>query len=150
MQRIEAFTEISRGTLNSHDLAHALMPYARRYLGAPDVNALQAILDSDEPGDDDLEIINETIDALQDYAAPYCYIGSHEADGALLGCWPCVESALDDPLLPRVKDTSEIEADYMGFALHVNDHGNVTLYECHGPNPDAPDYCLAVELWGVV
>lgn len=149
-ERIEAFTEISHGTLVARDLAAALLPYAKRFLDAGDVNALQAVLDCEEPESDDVEIVQDAIDALNEFAAPYCYIGFHEGDGSLLGCWPSVESAMDDGDVVRVSDAGDIPSNYCGFAAVVSDHGNVTLYECHGAQYDDPDSPLMNEVWGVV
>lgn len=150
MQTISAGTEISAYTLNPVDIAAALQTYAIRYLDAAEQNALQSVIDSDAPDDFDSEIIQETIDALNDYAAPYCVIGFHDGDGALLGCWPCLECAMEDSDVLRVNDTCEIPPAFAGFALHVNERGNATLYECHGASFDDPESPVMVEIWALV
>jgi len=42
----------------------------------------------------------------------------------------------------KVSDTSEVPADYSGEVLHVNDHGNATLY--------AASAGALTEIWSVV
>ena len=66
-------------------------------------------------------------DALGEYAAPYFYFGAHPGDGADYGYW-LSEGFEDDFDGLKVSDTSEIPSKYRGEVLHVNDHGNVTLY----------------------
>lgn len=84
--------------------------------------------DTDE-GDGD-EILSELFDALDEASPPYCYFGAHPGDGADYGWW-IVEDLFErhgpfDGL--RVDDLSEVPVDYEGEVLHVNDHGNATLY----------------------
>lgn len=64
---------------------------------------------------------------LAEYAPPYCYFGTLEGDGADFGFW-LDEGALSEFDGLRVSDLSEVPADYVGEVLHVNDHGNTTLY----------------------
>lgn len=84
----------------------------------------------EELGDGILEAL---FDALNEYA-PYCgYFGAHPGDGADYGFWLCEDwqqSARDDGAL-EVSDTSEVPADYTGEVIHINDHGNVTLYSAY-------------------
>lgn len=66
-------------------------------------------------------------DALDEYAGPYFYFGSHPGDGADYGYW------LSESFTPefdglRVSDLSEVPSKYRGEVLVVNDHGNMTLY----------------------
>lgn len=90
------------------------------------------------------DVISDLEDALQEFAPPYCRFGAHEGDGADFGFWPCVDSLENDafscPACPtfdvlKVNDT----ADAPSYVLHVNDHGNVTLYRIE-----------LVEEWGLV
>lgn len=95
--------------------------------------------DFDEEGAE--YVLNELSDALQSFAPPYAYFGSHPGDGADFGYW--LTEDLDgcfDGL--RVDDTSEVPADYDGEVLHVNDHGNMTLYVASQGN--------LTEVWGLV
>lgn len=75
-------------------------------------------------GDD---LVAELADALKEFAPPYFYFGSHPGDGADFGFWLPEYFEQDFDGL-RVNDTSEVPADYAGEVLHVNDHGNMTLY----------------------
>lgn len=80
--------------------------------------------ESEDAGSD----LNESLfDALGEYAGPYFYFGSHPGDGADYGFW-LSEGFEDDFDGLKVSDTSEIPAKYRGEVLHVNDHGNCTLY----------------------
>lgn len=64
-------------------------------------------------------------DALNDFAPPYAYFGALEGDGSDFGFWLGDLDAFDGL---RVNDTSEVPKGYRGEVLHVNDHGNATLY----------------------
>ena len=74
-------------------------------------------------------IINEDlIGALNEFAPPYFYFGSHPGDGSDYGFW-LSEDAINcsfDGL--EVSDLSEVPKDYVGEILWVNDHGNTSLY----------------------
>lgn len=76
-------------------------------------------------------ILNEDLwDALNEHAAPYCYFGAHEGDGADYGFWVSFDSLEDDVRygeVLKVDDTSEVDEDYRGYIMLVSDHGNVTL-----------------------
>ena len=80
--------------------------------------------DTDEATHD---IIAELSDALQEFAPAYSYFGAHPGDGADFGFW-LSESMEEDFDGLKVADTSEVPSDYSGEVLHVNDHGNATLY----------------------
>lgn len=66
---------------------------------------------------------------LQEHALPYMYFGAHPGDGSDYGFWLSEEFEYDFDGL-KVDDTSEVPTDYTGEVLHVNDHGNMTLYTC--------------------
>lgn len=80
-----------------------------------------------EEADYDLEHL---FDELNNHAPDYCYFGAHPGDGSDYGFWPCEDFRQmvedDDGLI--VDDTSEVPDDYSGIVLHINDHGNATLY----------------------
>lgn len=82
--------------------------------------------------------------ALNDYAPSYCYFGAHPCDGADFGFWLHEDFQelirMDGGL--EVADTSEVPSDYTGDVLHVNDHGNATLYRA--------DNGKLTEIWSVV
>ncbi len=80
--------------------------------------------DSEDAGYD----LNESLfDALGEYAGPYFYFGAHPGDGSDYGFWLSDGFEYDFYGL-KVGDTSEIPSGYRGEVLHVNDHGNCTLY----------------------
>lgn len=83
--------------------------------------------DNDKPEAADY-LLDELFDALNEYAPPYFYFGSHPDDGADYGFWLSEDFEQDFEGL-KVKDTSEVPADYTGEVLHVSDHGNPTLYD---------------------
>ena len=72
--------------------------------------------------------LNETLfDALNDFAPLYSYFGSSEGDGSDFGFWPCLDTTDYFEGL-KVSDLSEIPPKYTGEVLHINDHGNTSLY----------------------
>lgn len=82
-----------------------------------------------DDADYDLEALFE---ALGEYCLPYFYFGAHPGDGADYGYWLSEDFResfeYDGGLV--VNHTSEIPTGYTGEVLHVNDHGNMTLYYC--------------------
>ncbi len=86
--------------------------------------------------DEALELVNEALpDALQQFAPPYCYFGTHEGDGSDFGFWPSCEAINDLPCI--AENTQEaIDAEqsenYSTDVRYVNDHGNVTVYSPAG------------------
>jgi hypothetical protein len=85
--------------------------------------------------------LEQLFDALDEYALPYFYFGAHPGDGADYGYW-LSESFQDEFDGLRVDDTSEVPEDYTGEVLHVNDHGNMTLYSAVNGE--------LTEIWGLV
>jgi len=77
-----------------------------------------------EDADYDLDSL---FDALNEYAPAYLYFGAHPGDGSDYGFWLSEGFAEDFDGL-KVSDTSEVPRGYSGEVLHVNDHGNCTLY----------------------
>ena len=76
------------------------------------------------------EDCNSLMDALSNYAPYGCYFGATVGDGADFGFWlPEYFQQEFDGL--QVSDTSEIPTGYTGEVLHVNDHGNATIYACN-------------------
>tara|TARA_R110002020_G_scaffold387703_2_gene598471 strand:+ start:107 stop:628 length:522 start_codon:yes stop_codon:yes gene_type:complete len=100
--------------------------------------------------DDIPDLINELIDAINEYRLPYTYFGTNYGDGANFGWW------IDfDNLNESVRESESITQDLRssdrlsdeeswiqecdcqendcigkhGFIVHVNDHGNVTLLD---------------------
>jgi hypothetical protein len=74
--------------------------------------------------------LNEGLfDALDEYALPYFYFGSHPGDGADYGFWLSEDwqESFDGI---TVHDMSEVPKGYSGEVMHESDHGNLTLYFC--------------------
>lgn len=69
-------------------------------------------------------LVESLSDALQSFAPPYCYFGSHEGDGSDFGFWPSHDSIEE---LPTVED-SDAAKELGEDCKSVNDHGNVTVY----------------------
>lgn len=72
----------------------------------------------------DLEALFE---ALEAYALPYFYFGSHPSDGSDYGFWLSEFFEQDFEGL-KVSDLSEVPTGFSGEVLLVNDHGNTSLY----------------------
>lgn len=79
-----------------------------------------------EDGDSTSDLA-DLFDALNEYAPDHFYFGAHPGDGADYGYWlsEFFQQEFDGE---QVSDLSDIPADYVGEVLHVNDHGNMTLY----------------------
>lgn len=73
------------------------------------------------------EIVCELMDSLGDFAPPLAYFGAHPGDGADYGFWISEDFQRDFDGL-QVDDLNDIPHKYRGEVLHVNDHGNATLY----------------------
>ncbi len=90
--------------------------------------------------------LNETLfDLLNEFAPPYAYFGAHPGDGSDYGFWLSedVQQDVKDNGGLVVEDTSEVPEDYRGEVLHINDHGNATLYY-------TTESGELVEVWSVV
>ncbi len=130
---------ISHGTLRAEDLLeafanelddllwHQSRRFPRREYRAL-IRAAYRMLRAPELPDDAGDLVNELQDALSEFAPPYCYFGAHEGDGSDFGFWMAADSLSDAFDGIRVSDTGEVPRDYRGEVLHVNDHGNITLY----------------------
>lgn len=112
--------------------------------------------------DDILEPDDETTDSRMDWLSgvsadlfdildvmspDYCYFGAHEGDGADFGFWPSWD-AIDDAIhdgerMVKSDDCPDAKpADGVCYHLHVNDHGNATLYAWNGSE--------WAEIWAIV
>ena len=92
-----------------------------------------------EHGDDVMDYIIELTDALNDYSPSYCYFGTHEGDGSDFGFWvdhELIECDLVDGTLivqscngyRTTRSGEDADGDELQY-IHVNDHGNMTLYQ---------------------
>lgn len=104
------------------------------------------------------DLVDEAVDWLNDQETrPFLY-WANEGEANAFGLWPNVEGAKEDCGFVSVKshadarslgietdpdDSAYPSADYRGEWLHVNDHGNCTLYV---RNDDGTD----TEIWSVV
>lgn len=154
---------VSHGTMRTEDLLPVFLDLLEEVAGAGEHESLimdaNNWIDRDDDDDEDTEeedfqdheatgseIVNELIDALDQYCPAYCYFGAHPGDGGDYGVWPCmddVEQRVRDNDGLVVSDLSEVPDDYAGEVLYVNDHGNVTLYEQDGKGRRR-------EIWAVV
>jgi hypothetical protein len=89
--------------------------------------------------EDGNDILGELFDALESFSPPYCFFGASEGDGACYGwfpSWDSIRDAVHDGEILSVGDYKrdakttweDVPEDYTGTILHVNDHGNATLY----------------------
>ena len=80
-------------------------------------------------GTDDADYDLEALfDALNEYCLPYFSFGAHPGDGSDYGYWLSEGFSDDEFDGLKVSDTSEVPRGFTGEVLHVNDHGNCTLY----------------------
>jgi len=78
------------------------------------------------------ETISDAIDALNEYAPIYCYVGMHPGDGSDLGVW-LSSDALDEAIRCGTRINSEtVENADDGVRIHISDHGNVEVYALDG------------------
>ena len=139
---------ISEGTMHSDQIGEALIIDMRRLrMSKRDRQAFRKLcrefsklteMDRDDMSAEQVEELDEVVDDLrtlaEGYTPPLCYLGATEGDGACLGVWPdadVLNSTHDDEDLgiTRVSDTGDVPKGHTGLVLHVNDHGNATLYQ---------------------
>lgn len=128
---------VSTGTMRERDLIPAFMyeleaqrPLQRAHAkllreirARMDVKSVGGYYATDEASYD----LDALFDALNEYCLPYFSFGAHPGDGADYGYWLSEEFREEFDGL-EVADTSEVPKSYNGEVLHVNDHGNMTLY----------------------
>lgn len=147
---VEFMGSVSHATMRNEDL----IPEFIYVLGKIDkaahakiVAEYPAILDSEEPDYDSEEsdyCMESLFDALAEVAPPFCYFGSHPGDGSDYGFWPCEdleESVIDDGGVV-VSDYCDVPNGFIGYVLHVSDHGNATLSYTDGSDIE--------EIWAIV
>jgi hypothetical protein len=147
--RYASFGPISSGTLRTEDLlstfASELDSLLRVQPRSFKRRALRTLISEANRTDPDSEfasdIVDEMQDALNEFAPPYGYFGTFEGDGAEFGFFlGDIDDSFDGL---RVNDTSDVPSGYRGEVLHVNDHGNVTLYV-------AISHGKLKEIWAIV
>ena len=130
---------VSTGTMRSQDLIESFSSELR-FLGhrSKELTRIEKRYNTainGEFGEDDEYFNNEVssfdleslVNMLDSHCLPYFYFGSHPGDGADYGFWISESIEYDYDGL-KVSDTSEVKDSYIGEVLHVNDHGNMTLY----------------------
>lgn len=138
----ENIGSVSTATLRSQDLIPAFIYEAQRqHLSRVDRNELRKIakrvrkIENGRYGEQDAYWADETADwdlealtgILNNCAPTGFYFGSHPGDGADFGYW-LSESFAEDFDGLKVDDTSEVPPGFSGEVLHINDHGNMSLY----------------------
>ena len=136
---IEAFTEELYAVRDKTNRKHSkLVVQANSYNYV--INNLKDAEMSEELIEIVSDLVNELIDALNEYAMPYTYFGTLEGDGACFGWW-IDHFALNEALshaAPPVDEEQWIQdcfcegpdcKDRHGYIVHINDHGNVTLMD---------------------
>lgn len=129
------FGSVSSGTMQPRDLIPAFLDCLEYFNN--NKHAYKALIKEgkriiqkgDFESEDASYYLDELLDALNSFALPYTYFGSHSGDGADYGFW--VDEYIDsdfDGL--RVEDLIDVPKGYSGDVLFINDHGNMTLYSC--------------------
>lgn len=146
-----SFGSISTGTLRTEDLLEAFGSELERlvfangaYFSQPEnfgerdrlnsiIGEWQDLYDDDgetlKDFDDAEMFLHETLmDALCEFAPQYGYFGNHPGDGADFGFWVDVDDVKEQVEFVSSR-SQEYPADaFQGEWLHINDHGNCTLY----------------------
>ena len=148
------------GTLKNEDLLNAFTGEIEYLMaGYLDQSIAQTYYDAkeflhkyetDTDIDEDMasEIVNELIEAINEYRLPYTYFGTLEGDGADFGWWidfDNMNESINESITKDLRATGTLndeeswiqecscqENDCIGkhgFIVHVNDHGNVTLMD---------------------
>lgn len=136
-RRQARFGTIIQATLRPEDTIPAFLGELRRLRGRVPrelwLSAQACLRNASTMDENGLEVSNDLINDLNNYAPPYAYFGASPGDGADFGFWLNDDWQLNfrDNGGLQVADTSEVPADYVGEVLHVNDHGNVALYNAN-------------------
>lgn len=133
---------ISSGTLRTEDLletfADELECLVRQHGWLYDDDSgvkklMRDATEADPETEDAASIVDDLINALNEYAPPYATFGAHEGDGADFGFWPVMDTLDEDCRygdVLKIDAGDEIPGDFDGeYVVAVTDHGNVTLYE---------------------
>lgn len=164
---------ISHGTLRTEDLLSAFASELEwqinrngEYFSQPEHFAFRNKLcnlvgeaqdawneDGETLQDEDLasEMVNELQDVLSNNFAPmYGYFGSHEGDGSDFGYWVNIDTVKEDVGFVSSKSQEFPDDDFLGAWLHVNDHGNCTLYVRETAGAGSDDSYQDEEIWSIV
>lgn len=118
---------ISHGTMRPEDLIPTFTDWleSQKPLRREHRKMLTAWKNEDEY--DGETFLEDLFDALGEYAPPYFYFGAHPGDGSDYGYWLSDDFQNEFEGL-QVEDLTDVPRGYTGEVLHVNDHGNMTLY----------------------
>ena len=132
---------VSHGTLRSQDLLSVFLVTLRELGDTKTVDRINAEIPpkafkdkNDEwwsTGEAE-EIINGLFDALDNFAPPFFYFGTHEGDGSDFGFWFSPDAFEQACLAGEVfKVNGEWPASLPAceYVAKISDHGNVTLYD---------------------
>ena len=144
---------VSRATLRTEDLIPSFLWECNHLHLSRDERAKVREIERNAKAEDYYESedadwdLNETLFAILDNHCPVgCYFGAHPGDGSDFGCWVSddyIREFEDNANGVKVSDLSDVPKGYVGNVLHVNDHGNATLY--HKTRNGR-----LIEIWGVV
>jgi hypothetical protein len=130
MKRID-IGSVSSGTTRLKDIGPAVLDVALDVLPSDD-ELLRDAHEADErewSGEYDGEVLDELIDAINEFCPPYVYFGAHPGDPADFGFWPdfdLIEQDVRDGVI--LKTDGDVPEDWRGYVLQVNDHGNTTMH----------------------
>lgn len=106
--------------------------------------------EADENGWAD-EMVNNLADCLSNNFAPmYGSFGSHPGDGSDFGYWLDVDHAKESVDFVSSRGQEFPADDFRGEWLHINDHGNCTLYVRQDSGAGSDDNHQDEEIWSVV
>ena len=115
------------GTLNETDLLTAFATELSRVsdVGHEELRR-EAYREAGNPTENATEIINDLMDALNEYAPAHTYFGTLEGDGSDFGFWPDGEPF-------ELCDTTKTREGWIdndcNVIVEINDHGNVTVMD---------------------
>ncbi len=143
---------LDQGNYSNDELSREIIGIASGY-GMPIDAELQAILDADELTDDQAETLEyaseEAISWLNDQETRSFLYWANEGEANAFGLWANIDGAKEDCAFVSSKDNETPEDDFRGEWLHINDHGNVTLY-VRKDGEHARDSWIDQEIWSVV
>ena len=136
---------ISTGTLRTEDLLDAVIGEADYLFGADYLDThkdsndwiIKPLIDAKAVTDYDSEdagyILDDLIDALNEYAPPHVALGMHPSDGADLGWWAGDFDGCDTVPVGQGPNGEGTFVDKdCGLYVEVNDHGNTIVKQLGG------------------